>query len=256
MKLQHILYFLVITLASTACNSVYAIENKALYLNAQKAYKNQNYNAAIQSYKQILNNDVVAAEVLYNLGNCYYKTDSIGKAIQYYEKARKLIGDEDDLMHNLKLAHSRTIDKIEPMPEFVVTSTWKNIVNFKTADTWANYMIINFVLVFVSLIFFQLARQSSLKKTFFGFSIGLLILTGIFYLLANSRTNADNSINKGVLIIASSPVKSAPINASTNLFVIHEGTVFKIIELQNDWVKIRLDNGNIGWIAAQAIGEI
>ncbi|MFN4931153.1 MAG: SH3 domain-containing protein, partial [Bacteroidota bacterium] len=34
------------------------------------------------------------------------------------------------------------------------------------------------------------------------------------------------------------------------------GTVFKIIELQNDWVKIRLDNGNIGWIAAQAIGEI
>jgi hypothetical protein len=167
-----------------------------------------------------------------------------------------LIGDEDDLMHNLKLAHSRTIDKIEPMPEFVVTSTWKNIVNFKTADTWANYMIINFVLVFVSLIFFQLARQSSLKKTFFGFSIGLLILTGIFYLLAKSRTNADNSINKGVLIIASSPVKSAPINASTNLFVIHEGTVFKIIELQNDWVKIRLDNGNIGWIAAQAIGEI
>jgi uncharacterized protein YgiM (DUF1202 family) len=117
-------------------------------------------------------------------------------------------------------------------------------------------MIINFALVFVSLIFFQLARQSSLKKTFFGFSIGLLILTGIFYLLAKSRTNADNSINKGVLIIASSPVKSAPINASTNLFVIHEGTVFKIIELQNDWVKIRLDNGNIGWIAAQAIGEI
>lgn len=243
-------------LLSMASLSVQALENKVLYLNAQNAYKNQDFTAAISAYKQILANNVVAPELFYNLGNSYYKVDSIGRAIQYYEKARKLIGDDDDLMHNLKFAHNRTVDKIEPIPEFVVTSTWKNIVNFKTADTWANYMVINFVLVFVSLIIFQLAKQSALKKVFFSFSIALMGLTAMFYTLAKSKTNADNSVSQGVVIVASSSVKSAPQNSSTDLFLIHEGTVFRIIENQTDWCKIRLDNGSLGWIQKSAVGEI
>jgi tetratricopeptide (TPR) repeat protein len=233
-----------------------AIENQALFLSAQSAYKSQDYSEAISAYQQILANEVTAPEVFYNLGNCYFKTDSIGKAIQYYEKARKLISDDEDLMHNLKMAHNRTVDKIEPMPEFVVTSTWKNIVNFKTADTWANYALLNFAFVFISLMLFQLAKQPSLKKTFFGLSLLLMLVTTMFYMLAKSRTNADNSINQGVVIIGSAAIKSAPQSASTDLFVIHEGTVFKILENQNDWLKIRLDNGNLGWIEKKAIGEI
>jgi SH3-like domain-containing protein len=75
-------------------------------------------------------------------------------------------------------------------------------------------------------------------------------------MLAKNRTNADNSINNGVVIVASAAIKSAPQNTSTDLFVIHEGTVFKILENQNDWLKIRLDNGNLGWIQKTAIGEI
>ncbi|HRG58073.1 MAG TPA: tetratricopeptide repeat protein [Bacteroidia bacterium] len=252
-QLIRIFFFLLLSLNLT---KAVAIENSILYKDAQKAYKNQDYNQAIALYQQILSNQVVAPEVFYNLGNCYYKSDSIGKAIQYYEKARKLIGDEEDLMHNLKFAHNRTVDKIEPMPEFVVTSTWKNIVNFKTADTWANYMVINFALVFVSLILFQLVKKSSLKKTFFGLSILLIGITAMFYVLAKSRTSADNSINQGVLIVSSSPAKSAPQSAATDLFLIHEGTVFKIIENQMDWCKIRLENGNLGWIQKSAVGEI
>jgi tetratricopeptide (TPR) repeat protein len=256
MKNFQIISIFLVALSSFSAPRIYALENKVLYMNAQKAYKNYDYASAINAYKNIIANEVVSSEVLYNLGNCYYKTDSIGKAIQYYEKARKLIGDEEDLMHNLKLAHNRTVDKIEPMPEFVVTSTWKNIVNYNTADTWANYALFNFAFVFISLVFFKLAKQPSLKKTFFGLALLLSIMACLFYVLAKSRTNADNSVNQGVVIISSSSVKSAPESKATDLFVIHEGTVFRIIENQTDWLKIRLDNGSLGWIQKNAIGEI
>jgi len=249
-------FFLLIELLSLFSLKVYALENEAVYVNAQNEYKSKDYAKAIISYHKILANDVLAPEVFYNLGNCYYKIDSIGKAIQYYEKARKLIGDEEDLMHNLKLAHAKTVDKIEPMPEFVVTSTWKNIVNFKTADTWANYALINFVFVFIAFVLFQLVKQPSLKKTFFGLALLLSLLTSMFYMLAKSRSNADNSVNQGVLLVGSSAVKSEPENTATDLFVIHEGAVFKIIEIQSDWMKIRLDNGSLGWLQKNAIGEI
>jgi tetratricopeptide (TPR) repeat protein len=247
---------LLIVLAGIVPFNCMAIDNQVLFLNAQKAYEEKDYSQAIIAYHKILSNDVVAPEVFYNLGNCYFKTDSIGKAIQYYEKARKLIGDEEDLMHNLKMAHAKTVDKIEPMPEFVVTSTWKNIVNFKTADTWANYALVNFVFVFITLVLFQLAKQTSIKKTFFGLALVLALMSSIFYALAKSRTNADNSINQGVLLVGSSAVKSEPLNSATDLFVIHEGTVFRIIEIQNEWIKIRLDNGNLGWLQKNSIGEI
>ena len=254
-NMKYIVVFLIV-LGNFYYSNSFALENNVLYLNAQKAYKNQDYASAIASYQKILSNEIMSSEVYYNLGNCYYKTDSIGKAIQYYEKARKLIGDEDDLMHNLKMAHNRTIDKIEPMPEFVVTSTWKNIVNFNTADAWANYALINFAFVFVTLVLFQLVNQPSLKKTFFALALLLALITGMFYILARSRSNADNFVNQGVVINSSASVKSAPQNTATDLFLIHEGTVFRIIENQTDWLKIRLDNGNLGWIQKKAIGEI
>lgn len=256
MKKNRLFIAFLFVLLNMVVANVFALENKVLYLNAQNAYKNRDYAASINYYQQILANDAIAPEVFYNLGNCYYKSDSIGRAIQYYEKARKIIGDEEDLIHNLKLAHNRTVDKIEPMPEFVVTSTWKNIVNYKTADQWANYAVINFVFVFVALVLFQLAKQSNLKKTFFGMGILLVFISGLFYILARSRSHADSSVNQGVIIVNSSAVKSAPQTSSTDLFVIHEGTVFKIVDNQTDWIKIRLDNGNLGWIQKNAIGEI
>ena len=30
----------------------------------------------------------------------------------------------------------------------------------------------------------------------------------------------------------------------------------EIIEIQNDWLKIRLDNGNLGWLKKSNTGEI
>ncbi len=234
----------------------FAIENNLLFLKAQKYYEEKDYESAIKTYKEILNHQVISSELFYNLGNCYYKTDSIGRAIQYYEKARKLSGVDDDLMYNLKVAHSKTIDKIEPMPEFIITSTWKNIVNYKTADNWAEYAAINFFMVFFALILFHLAKQPQIKKMFFGATLIFLTLSSLFYFLAKNRNESRNTFNHGVIITASVSVKSEPQTGATQLFVVHEGTVFRIVESQNNWLKIRLDNGNVGWVTQQEIGTI
>ena len=255
---QHtkILLSLLALLLSLTANSVLAIENEAIYVTAQKAYQEKDYVKALESYKSILNNNVEAAELYYNIANCYYKIDSIGRAIQYYEKARKIVGDDDDIMFNLKIAHAKTVDKIEPMSEFIMSSTWKSIVNSKTIDSWANYSLLNFSLIFVALILFSITRLPALKKLFFGIAVLLLLLSILFYFLAKSRSLADSTINQGVVIQNSLPIKSAPQENATDLFVIHEGTIFKILEDQTLWLKIRLDNGNVGWVKKQAIGEI
>lgn len=228
----------------------------SLYTEAQMAYQNKDYKKAINRYQLILKQDAISFEVYYNLGNAYFKCDSIGRAIQYYEKARKIAGDEEDIMYNLKIAQSKTVDKIEPMPEFIVTSTWRNLVNTKSADLWGNYSLFNFCFVFILLVVFRLVPSPATKKIIFATSGIFLLLAVWFYMLAQSKYNADNAVLKGVLIDAVAEVKSAPSATSTDLFVIHEGIHFKILAQQSSWCKIRLDNGNVGWISNQKVGEI
>ena len=56
--------------------------------NADTEYQKGNYQQAIRDYEEILNNYGVSAEVYYNLGNAYYRTDNITKAVLNYERAQ------------------------------------------------------------------------------------------------------------------------------------------------------------------------
>ena len=58
----------------------------------------------------------IAFELEYNLGNCYYKLEEVGKTILHYERAKLIDPVNDDLRANILLADLRVIDKIEPLP--------------------------------------------------------------------------------------------------------------------------------------------
>lgn len=51
-------------------------------------------------------------------------------------------------------------------------------------------------------------------------------------------------------------VKSSPDSKSGDLFVIHEGLKVAITDRVNEWVEIRLPNGDKGWVKAQSVEEI
>ena len=58
---------------------------------------------------------------------------------------------------------------------------------------------------------------------------------------------------QGIVFNGKVNVKSAPDTKQKTLMVIHEGTKVTIIEPKNDWLKVELPNGNIGWIEAGAL---
>jgi SH3-like domain-containing protein len=47
---------------------------------------------------------------------------------------------------------------------------------------------------------------------------------------------------------ASSYVKSSPDEKGNDLFILHEGTKVEVLDELNDWKKIRIANGTVGWI--------
>jgi SH3-like domain-containing protein len=51
-------------------------------------------------------------------------------------------------------------------------------------------------------------------------------------------------------------VKSTPAEKGSDLFVIHSGLKVSITDHLNEWVEIRLPNGEKGWVLLSQIEEI
>ena len=97
-------------LVAASCLDAAAMATKA---NADKAYAAEHYQQAIADYEELLKQGA-NADIYYNLGNAYYRTNNLTRAIINYERAALLAPGDADVRFNLQLARSKTIDKITP----------------------------------------------------------------------------------------------------------------------------------------------
>ena len=223
-------------------------DNNNLIKKANNEYKKENYNNAIILYKQVLKNGYECYELYYNIGNSYFKTDDIPSAILYYERAKKLNPNNDDINFNIKIANSKLVDKIEPIPELFLKQWWEKLFNLFPADTWAKITIIVLSLLFVLFTIYLLSKIITLKKISFWLAFGCLILTIITYIFANRQYNLANNKHTAIIFAPTLTIKSSPNNNSKDLFVIHEGIKVNIIDKVGIWYEIKIANGSIGWI--------
>ncbi len=236
---------LFITMIGGCWSVAYSQTPDQLYTQANTQYKVGQFEQAALSYEKILNQGYQTADVYYNLGNCYYKLKVIGKAILNYERAQKLMPDDEDVAHNLKLAQLKTTDKLVPVPQLAITSAFKNFSLARTSAGWSWLAIgtVWLALLSIALFFFIL------RKTFvLIFSAIALMFSLVFVTLAVKQTSAEDNSGYGILLVKNVVVKSAPDENGNNLFTIHEGIKFQILDAVGSWNKIRLIDGKIGWI--------
>ncbi|MFN4234122.1 MAG: tetratricopeptide repeat protein [Bacteroidia bacterium] len=241
-----LLLFPLITLAGS--EDYFAIGNNL--------YKEGKYKEAIESYQKLINDNFYSFELYYNLGNCYYKLQEYPKAILYYEKAKKINAADEELLHNLKLANTHIKDKVEELPQLFITSVINELIKSKTADRWGWLAIKTMLLALAGFLLFLFSSNSLYKKIGFFSGIAIVILSILFTILGfeQKKNEVDNSY--AILMAPSVNVLSSPDEKATRLFVIHEGIKVKITNKENDWIQIKLSNGNSGWIKAADVEQI
>ncbi len=246
----YIFFFLFFLKAASAQDA------NALLQQAADAYSNGDYKAAITQYEQVLAKGQHAFEVYYNLGNAYFKNNQIAPAILNYERAALLDPADADLQHNLAMAKSRTVDKIDilAVPEFV--TGYKSFVNALPADRWGTWSIIAFVLMLGAIAAFLYLTQRWMKQLALGSGVLLALLAIVFFFFGWQQSNWLNSRKEAIIFQPSITVTSTPDNAGEELFVLHEGTKVRIVERFRDWVRIRIGDGNTGWMPVEAAEEI
>ena len=224
--------------------------------NADDEYKKGNYQQAIKDYEELLK-EGVSADLYYNLGNAYFRTDNITKAVLAYERAHLLNPGDVDINFNLQFARSRTIDKITPESEMFFVTWYHSLVNFTSVDSWARTAIVSIVLVLLLVLLYLFSPNINLRKVgFFGANI-FLVLFLLSNLFAYQQKKSLINRNGAIVVAPTVNVKKTPSMSSNNTFVIHEGTRVNITDKSiKGWRNITIADGREGWVLERQIEEI
>ena len=250
--LKKILFVFVAVFALTAHGQDF---NEAIK-KADSAYNQGLYDSAIVLYNGVITAGMESPEIYYNLGNAHFKNSNLPKAILYFEKAKKIAPNDDDIQYNLNIANSMIVDKIERVPEMFYKHWWKYFYNMFNADTWTVLSLLIWTIFIIVLGFFILGKSRRSKKISFYLAALFLFASIASFGLASQKYYYTKENKEAIIFTPTITVKSSPTKGSVDLFVVHEGTKIKIVDKVDNWFKIRIQNGSVGWVPMEAMEMI
>lgn len=225
----------------------------SLFVSANELYKNGKYNEAIEKYKRIESQELVSSELYYNLGNSYYKLNKVGPSIYYYEKALRLNPLNEDVKNNLVFAKRLALDNIEVLPQTVFQKLNSNYLQKLSYNQWAIVVVVFSILAALLFLLYYFSYSSSIKRLFFVTSMGCFLFLAISIFITYNQYNFSKNNKQAIVFAEKTEVRNAPTLNSEEVFTLHEGTKVLVLDAVDNWKKIKLADGKLGWIIASEI---
>ena len=223
-----------------------------VYFEANKALIAENYFDAIVKYESILNDGYESAELYYNLGNAYYRSEQLGKSIWAYSNALDIAPRNRDIAHNLSITNAQIVDRIEMPKSFVFITLYRLLKSIMTTYEW---ILFGSFMIFIKSIYFLIMKfglvRGKMYKMISTVLVSFIIISHIFAMDSYIDKQRKNS---AVVISNNVNAYSGPFYGSSSiLFQINEGIKVDISKQQEDWVEIILIDGKKGWIQSESI---
>jgi hypothetical protein len=220
-----------------------------------EAYLHGDYAGAVAAYEEVDRQGLASADVAFNLGDAYFRKGALGPAIWAFERAIAVDPGDDDARYNLerarKLAARRANDRMEGEDR---DPAWMRLVGGMSAATETWTFVAFYLAFFAVLVGRRWARGEWRPALVAGASVLAVgaLLSGA---LLAGRVTLDR-IPFGVVLPDVIAVKEgADVNYRTS-FDAHAGLRVRIVDHDQDWLRVRLANGLEGWVRSQDVGRI
>ena len=251
-KMKHVVLIVLLFLSLGAFSQA----PEKLFAEANTFYKEANYERALGVYLAIEEQGLESSDLYFNLANTYYKLDKVAPAIFYYEKSLKLNPANEDAAFNLAFAKRMTIDVIEELPKTVLQRFSINVIQKLPFDTWALIAVIASFLASVLFLLYHFSGATRKKLFYFNTTIFavFIMLISVFFAFQNYKTVQKNRV--AIIFATKAEIKNAPTPSSEEVFELHEGTKVIILDELDNWKKIKIADGKVGWVNDQELKEI
>jgi len=236
--------------------NLFAQDAQLLFEKANKVYRNGDYNKALNNYKKIDSLDLQSADLYYNIGNTYYKLNQIAPSIYYYEKALLLNPNHQDAKHNLIFAQRMTIDAFESLPKTLIQKINEQVIYPIQYNKWAWISVALAILFSLFFLMYYYAGFTSKKRLFFTLSLLSFFLFLVSLSFTFKAKHHEDSNQPAIVFSMKASVKSEPTTVASEVFELHEGTKVQVLEQIDDWSKIKLIDGKIGWLKSKEVKTI
>ncbi len=219
-------------------------------------YKQGNYEEAISAYETVFRSKKESSELYFNLGNCYYKLNKVAPTIYNFEKAILLNPENEQAKNNLELAQKMRIDDIKEIPKIGFAKILQTITNNCHYDTWAWISVGFGVLVLLFFLGYYFSETSVIKRILFSGMLAVFFVMLLSILAAYFEKNQFQKENPAIIFVEETTLKIQPKSESKSLKTLHEGTKVFIETSKNNFKKVQLTDGTIGWIESAVLKEL
>ncbi len=227
-------------------------QGNLMFEKANELYHNKNYDSAQALYTKLLDNGFCSADLYYNAGNAYFRTNKVGLSIWAFKKSMAIENDRDVLDNYLIAKKKITNPLIQREPIFFI-KWWRALYGLFTVNVWSIIALVAFIF-WISILFFERLQSRGFplwfKRCLLGLSIIALSLMLVRYY--------NDVYHYTAVVIAESPLNEKYLGTSKEN--IAEGVEVRILEekktKKGEMVKVQLPDSREGWIMQRDIKKI
>ena len=227
----------------------------SIFSEANVLYRMGDYEAARSGYLDIAEMGLTDFRLYYNLGNACFKSNRIGEAIVWYERAHRLKPRDEDVGANLRFARHVKKDR-QPVDDD--SAIWRGLARLYMYPTEDELCIVLLLqsLGLLALSAWRLQSDSDTGSTWRVLFRVSCVLTAVAVVYLGARVYQVEADATAVITVEQAIARSGPDFEQTVNFIVHEGTTVYVERHEGEWSLIRLPSGLGGWISSADITQI
>jgi tetratricopeptide (TPR) repeat protein len=220
----------------------------AEFAKANQAYAQEHFREAIDSYESLVRSGQWSANLFYDLGNAYFRTNDFGRAILNYERARALEQHHPEATANLQIARdeAHALQMQQNWPERCLQFASINQYSITAAVA---FWIGAFWLVV--LIFARRRPAAAIALLLLAFSI---LAGAIFAIWQLDRGTKGRAL--AIVTAENVQARIATADTANSVLALPPGSEIKILSTRGDWIYAVLPNNLRGWIPAKGAEQV
>jgi tetratricopeptide (TPR) repeat protein len=212
----------------------------AEFESANKLYEEGKFAEAAAAYEKLVRSGEASTAVYFNLGNAFFRSGRMGRAIAAYRQAERLAPRDPDIRANLQFARNQVQ---APTLRAGRGQRWlgKLSVNEWTlltaAFTWTSLLLLAAMQL-------RPAAKPALR--------GVVMVTGPAAILLGICLAVSyqlNSLARTAIVIApDAVVRHGPLPESQSAFTAQDGAELRVLDQKDDWLRVTAGPQHTGWV--------
>ena len=225
--------------------------------SADSLYLNGHYEKAIEEYTRLLQVDSLDYRLYYNIGNAYYRLDSVPRAILYYERAYKYNPSDKDVRFNLQYVRDQ-IDGVIIDEGGAIDRVFLYCAQCMTMFEWG---ISGFLCFLVAAVFFILykVKHSYLSVRYFFCGCVICLFLSIFANVMLACLMKQRAKNNAVILQDCSVMTEPRNDGGKKITTLRYGSRIHFEKHSvkvGFWQQVQLPSGEKGWIEKRYMERI